>query len=159
VSGWTNEKVCLPFSPILSHTYEFLLIFRFDFAYSRVPWRADPDELSRGKIALVLAREIVTPAGKNKAVRRGTILRCRPSIFPISKKLKVKLKSGLFFRRELEVLQAVAAGKSNKEIGVKLFISEGAVKSHVKSLLEKLAVPGRTAAIREAVHRGLVRLN
>src|SRR6266446_4959426 len=55
VSGWTNEKVCLPFSPILSHTYEFLLIFRFDFAYSRVPWRADPDELSRGKIALVLA--------------------------------------------------------------------------------------------------------
>ena len=61
--------------------------------------------------------------------------------------------------RELEVLQGVAAGKSNKEIGVQLFISEGTVKSHVKSLLEKLDVPGRTAAIREAVHRGLVRLN
>jgi len=61
--------------------------------------------------------------------------------------------------RELEVLLSVAAGKSNKEIGVQLFIAEGTVKSHVKSLLEKLAVPGRTAAIREAVHRGLVRLN
>ncbi len=61
--------------------------------------------------------------------------------------------------RELEVLHWVAAGKSNKEIGVQLFISEGTVKSHVKSLLEKLDVPGRTAAIREAVHRGLVRLN
>jgi two-component system NarL family response regulator len=61
--------------------------------------------------------------------------------------------------REVEVLQWVAAGKSNKEIGVQLFIAEGTVKTHVKSLLEKLAVVGRTAAIREAVHRGLVRLN
>ena len=61
--------------------------------------------------------------------------------------------------REIEVLQCVAAGKSNKEIGVQLFIAEGTVKTHVKSLLEKLAVVGRTGAIREAVHRGLVRLN
>jgi two-component system NarL family response regulator len=61
--------------------------------------------------------------------------------------------------REIEVLQWVAAGKSNKEIGAQLFIAEGTVKSHVKNLLGKLAVVGRTAAIREAVHRGLVRLN
>src|SRR5712671_3120803 len=61
--------------------------------------------------------------------------------------------------REIEVLQCVATGKSNKEIGVQLFIAEGTVKTHVKGLLEKLNVAGRTAAIREAVHRGLVRLN
>ena len=60
--------------------------------------------------------------------------------------------------RELEVLQCVAAGKSNKEIGAQLFIAEGTVKTHIKNLLEKLAVVGRTGAIREAVHRGLVRL-
>ena len=60
--------------------------------------------------------------------------------------------------REIEVLQCVASGKSNKEIGAQLFISEGTVKTHVKSLLEKLSVVGRTGAIREAVHRGLVRL-
>src|SRR5215471_18078497 len=60
--------------------------------------------------------------------------------------------------REVEVLQWVAAGKSNKEIGAQLFIAEGTVKTHVKSLLEKLSVVGRTGAIREAVHRGLVRL-
>ncbi len=61
--------------------------------------------------------------------------------------------------REVEVLQWLATGKSNKEIGAQLFIAEGTVKTHVKNLLEKLAVVGRTAAIREAVHRGLVRLN
>ena len=61
--------------------------------------------------------------------------------------------------RELEVLQCVAAGKSNKEIGVQLFIAEGTVKMHVKNLLEKLGAVGRTAAVRQAVHRGLVRLN
>ncbi|HXI52389.1 MAG TPA: response regulator transcription factor [Candidatus Saccharimonadales bacterium] len=61
--------------------------------------------------------------------------------------------------RELEVLQCVAAGKSNKEIGVQLYIAEGTVKTHVKSVLEKLGAAGRTAAIKEAVHRGLVRLN
>jgi DNA-binding NarL/FixJ family response regulator len=60
--------------------------------------------------------------------------------------------------REMEVLQCVAAGKSNKEIGSQLFIAEGTVKTHVKSLLDKLDVVGRTAAIREGVHRGLVRL-
>jgi len=61
--------------------------------------------------------------------------------------------------REVEVLQWVAAGKSNKEIGAQLFIAEGTVKTHMKKVLEKLAVVGRTAAIREAVHRGLVRLS
>jgi two-component system NarL family response regulator len=61
--------------------------------------------------------------------------------------------------REIEVLQCVAAGKSNKEIGVQLFIAEGTVKTHVKSLLEKLSVVGRTGAIREGVHRGIVRLS
>jgi two-component system, NarL family, response regulator len=62
-------------------------------------------------------------------------------------------------RREKEVLQCVAAGKSNKEIGAQLFIAEGTAKTHVKNLLEKLGVASRTAAVGEALHRGLVRLN
>src|SRR6266481_2678148 len=61
--------------------------------------------------------------------------------------------------RELEVLQCVAAGKSNKEIGTQLFIAEGTVKTHIKRVLEKLGAVGRTAAVRQAMHRGLVRLN
>src|SRR6266404_3887769 len=61
--------------------------------------------------------------------------------------------------REWEVLQCVATGTSNKEIAVQLLIAEGTVKTHVRSLLEKLGAVGRTAAVRQAVHRGLMRLN
>lgn len=58
--------------------------------------------------------------------------------------------------REMEVIRALAKGKSNKEIGVALNISEGTVKVHVTHMLEKLKVTGRTEAIGAAVKRGLV---
>jgi DNA-binding NarL/FixJ family response regulator len=77
----------------------------------------------------------------------------------IVQKVTESLRKPELSPREIEVLEGIAAGKSNKEIGTQLFIAEGTVKTHVKSLLEKLAVVGRTAAIKEAVHRGLVRLN
>jgi len=77
----------------------------------------------------------------------------------IVQKIAAGLRNPELSPREIEVLQCVATGKSNKEIGVQLFIAEGTVKSHMKNVLEKLDVAGRTAAIKEAVHRGLVRLN
>jgi DNA-binding NarL/FixJ family response regulator len=61
--------------------------------------------------------------------------------------------------REKEVLLAITAGKSNKEIGVALNISEATVKVHVTHILEKLKASGRTEAIRLAVQRGLVYLD
>ena len=60
--------------------------------------------------------------------------------------------------RELDIIKLVAEGKSNKEVGDRLGITEGTVKTHVKSLLKKLKAPGRTAAVKEAVHLGIVRL-
>jgi len=77
----------------------------------------------------------------------------------IVQKIAAGLRNPELSPREIEVLQCVATGKSNKEIGVELFIAEGTVKSHMKNVLEKLDVAGRTAAIKEGVHRGLVRLN
>jgi two-component system, NarL family, response regulator len=62
-------------------------------------------------------------------------------------------------RRETEVLKLVVAGKSNKEIGVALDISEATVKVHMTHILQKLEVTGRTEAINFAVKRGLVRLD
>src|SRR5262249_2180388 len=62
-------------------------------------------------------------------------------------------------QRELEVLRFMVAGKSNKEIGNALNISEGTVKVHVSSLLKKLKATGRTEAINLALMHGIVALN
>jgi len=61
--------------------------------------------------------------------------------------------------REKDVLHAITSGKSNKEIGVFLNISEATVKVHVTHILEKLKASGRTDAIRLALQRGLVYLD
>lgn len=58
--------------------------------------------------------------------------------------------------RELEVLQLIAHGLANKDIGRRLGIGEGTVKTHVKALLRKLGEPSRTAVIAEAFRRGLL---
>jgi two-component system NarL family response regulator len=76
----------------------------------------------------------------------------------IAQKLVDRMQKPQISRRELEVLKSVASGRSNKEIGVQLFIGEGTVKTHVASLLEKLGVTGRTSAVREAVRLGLVQM-
>jgi two-component system NarL family response regulator len=59
--------------------------------------------------------------------------------------------------RETEILQYLARGRSNKEIGQILYISEGTVKHHVKSILSKLGAIGRTEAMAIATRRGLIR--
>lgn len=56
--------------------------------------------------------------------------------------------------RELEVLDCLVMGHSNKEIGDALFITEQTVKNHMTSVLRKLAVDDRVAALRYAVSKG-----
>ena len=56
-------------------------------------------------------------------------------------------------------MRALATGKSNKEIGSALDISESTVKVHVTHILEKLKVTGRTEAINVALKRGLVHMD
>ncbi|MGM0900963.1 MAG: response regulator [Bacillota bacterium] len=59
-------------------------------------------------------------------------------------------------KRELEVLQEIARGKSNKEIASSLFITEKTVKTHVSNLLAKLELADRTQAALYAVKNKLV---
>ncbi|HTD14511.1 MAG TPA: response regulator transcription factor [Chthoniobacterales bacterium] len=61
--------------------------------------------------------------------------------------------------RELQILKQMALGKSNKEIGQALYISEYTVKNHVRSILKKLNAIGRTEAIAIASGRGLVNID
>ncbi len=49
-----------------------------------------------------------------------------------------------FSPREVEILEAIADGLSNKEIGAKLFISEGTVKNYITSILQKTGLSHRT---------------
>lgn len=60
--------------------------------------------------------------------------------------------------REIEVLQGVAAGSSNKVIAAKLAISEDTVKTHMRSILEKLRANDRTHAVMIALKRGFLNL-
>jgi DNA-binding NarL/FixJ family response regulator len=60
--------------------------------------------------------------------------------------------------RELDVLRGVAAGKSNKLIAAELDISEGTVKTHMKSILPKLDASDRTHAVMIALKRGILDL-
>ena len=61
-------------------------------------------------------------------------------------------------QREMEVLQLLIKGRSNKEIGSALFISEDTVKAHLKTLFAKLQVQDRTEAAISAIQHGIVHL-
>ena len=60
-------------------------------------------------------------------------------------------------QRELEVLELVARGATNREAAAKLFISEATVKTHLLHIYAKLGVSDRAAAVAEAFQRGLLR--
>ena len=76
----------------------------------------------------------------------------------LAMKLADRVSGETLSEREIDVLKLMALGKSNKEIGSALFISEGTVKSHLKSIFAKLNVMSRTEAVANATRRGLIQL-
>ncbi len=83
------------------------------------------------------------------------------SIIPpaIAQKLAERMASEPLTQREQEVLEEIVRGKSNKEIGAELGVSEATVKTHINNLLGKLGVEDRTQAATAAIQRGLVQLD
>ncbi len=76
----------------------------------------------------------------------------------LMQKLITGIRSEPLTEREIDVLQLLAGGKSNKEIGTRLFISEFTVKGHLHNIFAKLNVLSRTEAIAAASRRGLIQL-
>jgi DNA-binding NarL/FixJ family response regulator len=77
----------------------------------------------------------------------------------VGRKLVDHLSQRALTIRELEVLQLMADGLRNKEVGTTLGISEETVQSHVKSILSKLKVHDRTEAVTVALRRGIIHID
>lgn len=82
---------------------------------------------------------------------------CIPPV--IAQKLAERMSTEQLTHREQDVLEQIVRGKSNKEIGTELDISEATVKTHINNLLGKLGVSDRTQAATAAIQRGLVQLD
>jgi two-component system NarL family response regulator len=74
----------------------------------------------------------------------------------LAERLAERRKRRDLSQRELEVLQLVVKGRSNKEIAAALFLSEETVKFHLKTLFTKLDVQDRTEAAISALRQGIV---
>lgn len=76
----------------------------------------------------------------------------------IGLKLFEHMRASELSDREHQVLQLLAVGKTNQEIGADLGITESTVKFHINHILSKLKVSDRTQAVVKALRRGLVHL-
>ena len=76
----------------------------------------------------------------------------------VGKRLAERMSGAALSGRELDVLQLLGKGKSNREVAVELAITEATVKGHVTNILSKLGVTDRTQAVIIALKRGLIHL-
>lgn len=77
----------------------------------------------------------------------------------LAEKLAQRRKQENFSSREIDVLELLVAGRSNKEIVTDLELSISTVKHHLERIFVKLGVSDRTQAATAAVQRGLIRLD
>jgi two-component system NarL family response regulator len=77
----------------------------------------------------------------------------------IAAKLVSRTNASPLTTRELQVLQLLKTGMRNKEIAADLGISEDTARTHIKSIFLKFQVHDRTAALSEAIRRGIVHID
>jgi len=109
-----------------------------------ISWDATPQEIEGAVHAVNAGLVVTTPA---------LLAELRPDAQTFAEELAEPLSE-----RELEVLDLLAEGLSNKLVAHRLGISEHTVKTHVASIFAKLGVSSRTEAVSQAIRRGLVML-
>jgi RNA polymerase sigma factor (sigma-70 family) len=112
--------------------------------------KAEPEELVHAIISIAQGGVIVSPLMATKLLTEFKDLSAGVERKPVEE------ANANLSPREGEVLQLVAQGATNKEIAESLFISENTVKTHLKSIMEKLHLANRSQAAAYAVKRGLV---
>ncbi len=113
--------------------------------------KAEPEELVRAINAIAQGGVIVSPLMATKLLTEFKYLATGVEQEDTEKTDEAELSP-----REAEVLQLVAQGAPNKEIADSLFISENTVKTHLRSIMEKLHLANRSQAAAYAIERGLV---
>jgi two-component system NarL family response regulator len=76
----------------------------------------------------------------------------------IAARLAERMVRSALTQRELEILEMVVRGLTNKQIGNALRISENTARNHINSIIRKLDVSGRTEAATAAIQQGLVHM-
>ena len=112
--------------------------------------KAEPEELTHGIMNIAQGGVIVSPMMASKLLTEFKDLTVEPT-GETAKEPESDLSP-----REMEVLQLVAQGSTNREIANSLFISENTVKTHLRSIMEKLHLANRSQAAAYAVKKGLV---
>ena len=111
---------------------------------------AEPEELTHAIFHIARGGVIVSPLMATKLLTEFKDLKTGVE------RESVPQSDAVLSPREGEVLQLVAKGATNKEIGESLFISENTVKTHLQNIMEKLHLANRSQAAAYAVEKGLV---
>jgi two-component system NarL family response regulator len=99
-----------------------------------------------------------TPKEEIVATIRAVHAGQQPMPSNVAQQLARRLQREELSQRELDVLESLVKGRSNKEIAAALFISEPTVKTHLQNLFAKLGVQDRVGAVVAALRHGIVHL-
>lgn len=112
-------------------------------------------EIYGGLVALIFSGLGIWLGLKLTRPKETVVVREVPVQGPFTKN-ELRLEQLGITARELEILEAIAAGHSNREIAERLFVSENTVKTHAGRVFDKLGARRRTQAVQRAKEEGLI---
>jgi two-component system NarL family response regulator len=107
------------------------------------------DEVADAVRAVVAGQSLITPSMASKLLLEFNALAKQAE-------QRQPIPTPKLTNREIEVLEEVARGKSNREVADDLFISENTVKNHIRNILEKLQLHSRMEAVMYAMRENLI---